>query len=142
MAPAWSGPDSERGVVAEGSVGSRLLGGSRAFRYEVRCWRDGVIPDVASAAGRVDVPTDHWRSSRLLALAPSVPTWVWGRDELDVGDMWNSNSLISWLLRSSGHSIDALSPPNRGRAPGWTAGARLARSPDLAISSGLPDRIP
>ena len=36
-----------RGVVAGGAVGSRWAGAFRIFRYEVRCWRDGVIPDLA-----------------------------------------------------------------------------------------------
>jgi hypothetical protein len=33
-----------RGVVLEGPVGSRIAGRFRLFRYEVRRWRDGVIP--------------------------------------------------------------------------------------------------
>jgi hypothetical protein len=39
----------ERGVLAEGAVGSRWAGRFRIFRYEVRRWRDGVIPDIAEA---------------------------------------------------------------------------------------------
>src|SRR6266540_4923242 len=39
----------ERGVVAEGAVGTRWAGRLRIFRYEVRRWRDGVIPDVDEA---------------------------------------------------------------------------------------------
>jgi hypothetical protein len=42
---------SERGVVAEGPVGARWAGRFRIFRYEVRRWRDGVIPDVDEAVG-------------------------------------------------------------------------------------------
>ncbi len=38
-----------RGVVAEGAVGSRRAARLRIFRYEVRRWRDGVIPDVREA---------------------------------------------------------------------------------------------
>ena len=38
-----------RGVVAGGAVGSRWAGRLRLFRYEVRRWRDGVIPDIAEA---------------------------------------------------------------------------------------------
>ena len=37
----------QRGVVAEGAVGSRWAGRLRVFRYEIRRWRDGVIPDIA-----------------------------------------------------------------------------------------------
>ena len=46
QAPAWS-EGGERGVVAVGSVGTRAAGRFRLFRYEIRRWRDGVIPDVA-----------------------------------------------------------------------------------------------
>ena len=53
MAPVWNERAKERGVVCEGVVGSRLLGGLRLFRYEIRCWRDGRIPDIADA---VDSP--------------------------------------------------------------------------------------
>jgi hypothetical protein len=33
-----------------------------------------------------------------LELVPEVPTLVWGRDELRAGEMWSSNSVVSWLL--------------------------------------------
>jgi len=48
QAPAWR-DSAERGVVAEGAVGARALGRSRLFRYEIRLWRGGVIPDIAEA---------------------------------------------------------------------------------------------
>jgi len=35
----WSGED--RGVVAEGAVGSQWAGRFRIFRYEIRLWRGG-----------------------------------------------------------------------------------------------------
>ena len=41
----------ERGVVAEGAVGTSAAGRFRLFRYEVRRWRDGIIPDVGEAVG-------------------------------------------------------------------------------------------
>src|SRR5579885_704149 len=44
MAPVWNESAADRGVVREGPVGARWLGRLRAFRYEVRCWRDGRIP--------------------------------------------------------------------------------------------------
>jgi hypothetical protein len=49
QAPAWNTRDPNRGVVCEGPVGFRWLGRSKIFRYEVRRWRDGVIPDVTEA---------------------------------------------------------------------------------------------
>jgi hypothetical protein len=47
QAPAWNLRQRDRGVVAEGPVGAPWLGRFKAFRYEVRRWRDGVIPDAA-----------------------------------------------------------------------------------------------
>ena len=127
QAPAWR-DSAERGVVAEGAVGARALGRFRLFRYEVRRWRDGVIPDVAEA---VDSPQrlgdDLDCARRLLELVPHVPTGVWGRDEFGAGEMWNSNSLISWLIVHSGLDVDSVQPPPDGRAPGWTAGIVVAR---------------
>jgi hypothetical protein len=38
---------SERGVVAGGAVGARWAGRLRIFRYEIRLWLGGNIPDVA-----------------------------------------------------------------------------------------------
>jgi hypothetical protein len=131
MTPVWGTDVRDRGVVAEGPVGLRWLGRHPLFRYEVRRWLDGVIPDAALA---VDDPraitTDPARTELLLALVPAFPTATWGRDELRAGEMWNSNSLIAWLLAASGHDTDAIRPPAGARAPGWTAGLVVAsRSP-------------
>ena len=128
MAPVPPGSALERGVVGEGSVGAYSAGRFRLFRYEVRRWRDGVIPDIAEA---VDSPRrlsdDSERARRLLELVPEVPTPVWGRDELRAGEMWNSNSLTSWLIVRSGLDVDSIEPPHGGRAPGWRAGIVIAR---------------
>ena len=122
-APDPDGRGAERGVVAGGPVGSRLIGGFRIFRYEVRCWRDGIIPDLDRA---VDSPQrlseDATAGRRLLDTLKRVPTPVWGRDELRAGEMWNSNSVISWVLERSGIGAAAARMPAGGRAPGWDAG--------------------
>jgi hypothetical protein len=126
MAPVWSSREPERGVVVEGPVGLRWLGRSRMFRYEVRRWREGVIPDLGEAVGDpVVLDASEEQAHRLLALVPALPPLTWGLDESDTGDMWNSNSLVSWLLRSSGLPAD-LAPPEQGRAPGWAAGLAVA----------------
>jgi hypothetical protein len=127
MAPVWVTKAPDRGVVGEGAVGLPWLGRFRAFRYEIRRWLDGVVPDLASAVGgpvRLDATEQQVR--RLLELVPACPTPTWGLDELGTGDMWNSNSLIAWLLVRSGLSTDELAPPARGRAPGWNAGIAVA----------------
>jgi hypothetical protein len=127
QAPAW-GEGAARGVVADGPVGLRALGRVRLFRYEVRCWRDGTIPDVAEAvASPIRLGSDPRLASRLVELVPHVPTPTWGRDELNAGEMWNSNSTVSWLLVRAGIDVDLITLPPRGRAPGWRAGIVVAR---------------
>lgn len=115
------------GVVAAGPVGARWAGRLRIFRYEIRVWRDGRIADAAEAvesprrlSGAEDV------ARRVLESAPRVPTPTWGRDELGLGEMWNSNSVIAWILATSGIDAAAIEPPAGGRAPGWRAGAEAA----------------
>jgi hypothetical protein len=125
--PVPDGDGARRGVAAGGAVGARWAGRFRIFRYEVRRWRDGVIPDVGEA---VDSPRrltdDPECARRLFDLVASLPTPVWGRDELAAGEMWNSNSVISWLIASSGLSTESIRPPDGGRAPGWEAGLVVA----------------
>jgi hypothetical protein len=117
-----------RGVVVQGPVASRRLARLRTFRYEVRRWRDGVIPDLAEAvASPHPLSDDPLQARRLLDLVASLPTPVWGRDELATGEMWNSNSVISWLLTRTGLPAEAIHPPPGGRAPGWHAGIVTAR---------------
>jgi hypothetical protein len=128
IAPSPNADEATRGVVATGAVGSRYIGWSRLFRYEVRCWRGGSIPDLKWAVGGPRrISSDPRVAGRLLNLIPTVPTPVWGRDELKTGEMWNSNSMIGWLIATAGLPTDALHPPPRGRAPGWNAGLEVAR---------------
>jgi hypothetical protein len=130
MAPAWGNKLADRGSVCDGSVGLPWLGYSRFFRYEVRRWRNGSIPDVSDAvASPQRLSSDVVHAQRVLELVPAFPTVTWGRDELHTGDMWNSNSLISWLLSRSGHATHLIEPPSHGRAPGWVAGLVVAARP-------------
>jgi hypothetical protein len=127
-APIRDDRGRDRGVVAEGPVGTAWAGWSRLFRYEIRRWHGGSIPDAKDAvAGPVRIADDLDRARRVLDLVPSVPTPVWGRDELRTGDMWNSNSLISWLLVRADVDTERIRPPAGGRAPGWNAGLVVAR---------------
>jgi hypothetical protein len=117
-----------RGVVREGPVGMRWLGRFRIFRYEIRRWVDGSIPDLESAVGgAVRITDDPAVVAAILDLVAAVPTPVWGRDELGTGEMWNSNSVVSWVLERAGVLAAAGSPPFGGRAPGWDAGVAVAR---------------
>ena len=133
QAPVRDHDGTTRGVVAEGAVGSVRAERFRIFRYEVRRWRDGVIPDVGEAVeSPVRLTDDPVVGRRILDLVPAVPTLVWGRDESRVGEMWNSNSLISWLITRSGLDVDSVHVPSGGRAPGWHAGVVVARRPEQA----------
>jgi hypothetical protein len=129
-----------RGVVAEGPVGSRLVGRLRLFRYEIRRWPEGSIPDVEEAVQSPQRLTDDPQvARRLLELVAQVPAPVWGRDGLGAGEMWNSNSVISWLITRTGIDTDSIRPPVGGRAPGWRAGIVVAhRQQGVAgTSSGM-----
>jgi hypothetical protein len=125
----WSG--EERGVVAEGAVGARWAGRFRIFRYEIRLWRGGHIPDVAEAVDSPRRLSDHEQvARRVLDVVPQVPTPVWGRDELGTGEMWNSNAVIAWVIARTGIDAESIQPPQRGRAPGWRAGVVVAQRTD------------
>jgi hypothetical protein len=127
MTPVHDRHGEQRGVVTGGPVGSRWAGRLKICRYEIRRWRDGQIGDVGEA---VDSPrrlsNDEHAARCMLELAPRVPPAVWGRDELHTGDMWNSNSVISWLIAGSGIDAQSITPPSGGRAPGWQAGLVVA----------------
>jgi hypothetical protein len=127
VAPSPDADEAARGVVASGAVGSRWLGWLRVFRYEVRCWKGGSIPDLGYAVGEpCRLTTDPETARRLLQAVATAPTPVWGRDELGAGEMWNSNSLAAWAVASAGLPAERLCPPPGGRAPGWDAGIAVA----------------
>jgi hypothetical protein len=90
-------------------------------------------------SGRNDGPRrlsgDLSAARRLLQLVPQVPMLVLGRDEVRAGEMWNSNSMIAWLIARTGLDVDSIKPPAGGRAPGWRAGVMLAaREPEMALA--------
>ena len=115
-------------MVAEGAVGTCAAGRFRLFRYEVRRWREGEIPDAAEAIESPQPLSENPDvARRVFELVPEMPTPVWGRDELRTGEMWNSNSFISWLLVRSGLDVSVVQPPAGGRAPGWHAGVVVGR---------------
>jgi hypothetical protein len=133
LTPVPRGGDGAwRGVVGEGPVGSPLLRTLRVFRYELHARPDGQIPDIATAVEsphRVGHTEDVAR--RVLGLLPSVPLLTWGRDELGLGEMWNSNSVVAWLLTRADLDLSAIGPPRHGRAPGWRAGIEAAHGGEV-----------
>ncbi len=136
MTPA-SRTQAAHGVVARGTVAVR----APLVRYEVRCWRGGTIPDLDKAVESPRRLTEDARAARrILELAPEVPCPVWGRDGLGAGEMWNSNSVISWLVQRSGLDAAGIALPAGGRAPGWNAGIVVARrEPDASSQNLAPE---
>jgi hypothetical protein len=127
MAPAWGNGHGQDGVIGNGPVGFRMLGRSRFFSYEVRRWRNGVIPDLSEAVdGVTHLTSDTYSALGVFEAVSSFPPWTWGRDEIGVGDMWNSNSLVAWAITRAGIDASSLAPPTGGRAPGWSAGVIAA----------------
>jgi hypothetical protein len=142
MTPVVDRRGGERGVVAEGPVGASWAGRFRLFRYELRRWLGGVIPDIGEAVDSpVRLSVDLSDARRLLELVPQMPMLVWGRDEARAGEMWNSNSMISWLIARTGLDIDSIAPPAGGRAPGWNAGVVVAAESIAGDSSLRMDGI-
>jgi hypothetical protein len=124
VAPAWDRRVPADAVAVSGAVGSRWLGHSPLFRYDVRCWAGGRIPD-EDRGESVPIATDAARAAALLDRCGAVPSYTWGRDELGAGEMWTSNSVVAWLLATTSH--DPAAPPAGRRAPGWDAGLVRAR---------------
>jgi len=123
-------PDGEgaaRGVVGEGPIASRHVPHVRILRYELRCWQGGIVAELNHAVACLQhLGADSRQAYRLLELVRLVPRLTWGRDELGVGEMWNSNSVIAWLLARAGLPTEGIRPPAGGRAPGWAAGLAVA----------------
>jgi len=130
MAPAWGVPAPVRGVVATGPVALTTLGRSHFFRYEVRSWKDGVLPDREWAVGgprRIELSGSQ--AEEMLQAVPRVPRLIWGRRTRGSREMWNSNSLIAWLMHEGGIDATQFSPPSEGWAPGWSTGIAVATHP-------------
>jgi hypothetical protein len=56
--------------------------------------------------------------------------------------MWNSNSLIAWLVARAGLDAEAIQPPTGGRAPGWNAGLVVARRQEVSCADASRARQP
>ena len=134
QAPAWS-DGAERGVVAEGAVGARAAGRFRLFRYEVRRWHDGVIPDLVEAVeSPCRLSDDPDCARRLLELVPAgADAGVGsrrarrGRDvELELAD------LLADRAQRTGGSVDPS--PSRRTGP-RVAGRNRHRAPPAGRES-------
>ena len=141
---------SDRGVVAEGAVGSRWLRPIRVFRYEVRCWPNGVIPDLAYAVASpvrvTDDPEQVRRSSASFrscrhpcgdgtncasARCGTRTPWCRGSCPKPASSIPLAN-LRSKVVRPAG--TQALRPPEGHRRPGARSD-RLRKPPEWSAST-------
>ncbi|WHU48014.1 hypothetical protein QNM97_03150 [Gordonia sp. L191] len=113
-----------------GPVGLRSLGRSTLFRYEVRCWRARVIDDLGSALADHVVAVADDVAALIVAAVADVPALTWGRRPSGTAEMWNSNSMVAWLLATAGilaaDGTDIPGLPTHCRAPGWGTGLTIA----------------
>ena len=133
IAPSPDAHEAARGVVATGAVGSRWLRPSRLFRYEIRCWRGGVIPDLAFArGGRRRLSDDPIVAQRVLDAVAAAPTPVgpgrarYGGDvELELADL---------VVAGGGGPGDRRDPRSGGRSrAGMGRGARRRATPGRGV---------
>jgi hypothetical protein len=130
----WSG--GERGVVAEGAVGARWAGRFRIFRYEIRLWRDGQIPDVAEAVVRTITHAITEFEFHISPPSRSSPRRVGVRrgggqvSRSPAGGTWEQHDVSSgWPTRSytqhpqcAQHASDAQDTPHRPGGDGLARG--------------------
>ena len=141
VAPSPDGDEASRGVVGTGAVGSRHLGRLRLFRYEVRCWRGGSIPDLVDAVGGPRRLTSSPRDARrLLDLVVAVPRPVWGRDELESGRDVELELGRRLADRDRRPAHGAPSPATARSRPGVGRGSRGRRSRRASTPARWPGR--
>lgn len=117
-------------MTVQGPVWAPALGRFKVFRYEVRRWLNGTIADIAYAvASPQRVSDDEHDARRVLELAEMVPAYVWGRNESYLGEMWNSNSVISWAA--------FLWKPS---APRWAHEPRDGAQVSLSLDAWIPTK--
>ena len=143
------GPVGDRAGALPGADGARARRRGRGRRWGCEP-RAGCACSATRSAAGVDGVDPRRRGGRRQPAPPdrrpasapggcssscrSVPTPVWGRDELRAGEMWNSNSLVSWLIARTGLDVDVdPAPPGRTRAR--LAGGRRRRPPRVSDHS-------
>jgi hypothetical protein len=97
----------------------------------------GEITDIEEAVASPQTLTrDSVMAHSLLDLVETLPARGWGRDGFETGEMWNPNSVISWLLTRYWFAMETIRLPDDGRAPGWKAGISYALPPQVIRTTG------
>jgi hypothetical protein len=93
----------------------------------------GEVLRTGKAAALADAASDDRTTQPIVAAGLGPALVIPWRCAAGAGEMWNSNSVIAWLLARSGLPIDVIRPPAGGRAPGWQAGVAAAHRPPGTI---------
>ena len=126
---------SAGGWWRRGPSGAAISAGCPCSATRSVSWRGGTIGDLGEAVGGPRrLSRDPGLARRLLDLVPAVPAARLGADKLHTGEMWNSNSVIAWLIAGAGVATELVAPPAHGRAPGWQAGLAVARRGQFSFS--------
>jgi hypothetical protein len=94
-------------------------------------WVNFSADETTEGALRLRDPHVARRATRIAAM----------RHRLKTGDMWNSNSVIAWLIARSRIDAESIHPPTAGRAPGWQSGLLVARPPTGVGTCGTRSSI-
>ena len=134
MTPAWGSAHTSAGSVASGPVAFQLLGRSRFFRYEVHCWRDGVIPTgtTRSVIPRCvsNDPDDRRSHPGPRSAVPNAHDGV--ATTSAPGTCGTPTRSLPGCCPGRGSRTADVHPPRNGRAPGWRAGL---------VASGADGRV-
>ena len=119
--------DSASPPLLTGPVGAGLAGPPRPLPHQRVCTHRGGAPPRRWGGERAQgLAHDESVARAIIALAPAVPPYTWGRRVRGTSEMWTSDSVISWLLLRAGVDLAAMHIPAGGRAPGWEAGLEVA----------------
>lgn len=125
LTPAFIGSPAEPAMT--GPVGFRGADRWKLFRYQLRCLEAETLPDEEWAVeSPIHLSQDRPTAERVLALAPKVPPYTWGRRVKGTSEMWTSASVVAWMLVKADIDAALIPLPQGGRAPGWEAGLEVA----------------
>ena len=128
IAPSPDADEASRGVVATGAVGSRYIGWLRLFRYEVRRWRGGSIPDLGEAVGGpCRVSSDPGVARRALELVAVRTAEIKPAPPIEVA------GLTFTAVHTPGHTSN-----HTCFAPSFTPAARSTSDSRTPLHAALP----
>lgn len=81
-------------IVTNGKASVKVFRPFRAHQPSPTAVRLGICNAIGVSVHMTQLRRPADGAQRLLDLVPTVPAMIWGHDEMRVGEMWNSNSVI------------------------------------------------